>query len=73
MTTDANRLRQILINLISNAIKYTQKGWVKIRVTSEDNYILFIVQDTGVGISPEQFSRMFTAFTKIMRNRDLNK
>eukprot|EP00347_Sterkiella_histriomuscorum_P020032 403339357 len=72
---DANRMKQILINLVSNGIKYTLEGYVKIIVKYDypSNMILFKVKDTGVGICEEQHSKLFSAFTKIMKNRDLNK
>eukprot|EP00347_Sterkiella_histriomuscorum_P016394 403353354 len=72
---DANRMKQILINLVSNGIKYTLEGYVKIIVKYDypTNMILFKVKDTGVGICEEQHAKLFSAFTKIMKNRDLNK
>jgi len=52
--TDQNRLRQILINLLSNGIKYTRKGFVKLFAgKNEYNHIIFQVVDSGVGIAPE--------------------
>lgn len=66
---DDTRLRQILINLVSNAIKFTEKGEVLIRLSLRNNNpeagqseILFEVRDTGVGISNEKAKRLFTAF-----------
>ncbi len=64
---DPQRLRQILTNLLSNAIKFTAKGSVVVRVMRERDeqdrvWINFSVTDTGVGISPEQQSRLFQAF-----------
>ncbi|TNV83426.1 hypothetical protein FGO68_gene1331 [Halteria grandinella] len=72
---DGNRLKQIIINLVSNAIKYTEKGFVKI-IGQKDpitQTFTIIVQDTGVGMTSEQIGMLFTAFTKIMTNRHLNK
>eukprot|EP00347_Sterkiella_histriomuscorum_P005606 403355955 len=73
--TDLNRIKQILINLVSNGIKYTLEGSVQIIVKfdKENNFILFNVKDTGVGISIKQHAKLFSAFTKIMKNRDLNR
>eukprot|EP00347_Sterkiella_histriomuscorum_P002149 403369283 len=73
--TDLNRLKQILINLVSNGIKYTLEGYVKIIVKfdKETNLVQFNVKDTGVGISIDQHSKLFSAFTKIMKNRNLNR
>ncbi|CDW87511.1 multi-sensor hybrid histidine kinase [Stylonychia lemnae] len=73
-TTDQNRLRQILINLLSNAIKYTRKGFIKIIINSTEKQTLQIqVVDTGVGISEEKIKTLFSIFTKIMEDRELNK
>lgn len=73
--SDQNRLRQVLINLISNAIKYTNEGFV--RVTAGINLfngnINFMVEDSGSGIDNEGLSKLFKPFTKIMRDRDRNK
>eukprot|EP00347_Sterkiella_histriomuscorum_P022748 403337305 len=75
MFTDLNRMKQILINLVSNGIKYTIEGYVKIIVKFdiETNLVQFNVKDTGVGISIDQHAKLFSAFTKIMKNRDLNR
>ena len=67
-TGDDLRLRQILINLVGNAIKFTEKGEVKITVspvnpaTGEGCFLQFSVQDTGIGIAPEHQERIFNTF-----------
>jgi len=66
---DAGRLRQIIVNLVGNAIKFTDEGEIVVKVTpttgSDDSVKLqFTVRDTGVGISPEQQARIFDAFTQ---------
>ncbi|MEN9215856.1 MAG: response regulator [Gloeomargarita sp. HHBFW_bins_162] len=63
---DATRLRQVLMNLVSNAIKFTQKGEVVIRVQpgQEPPWVEFSVTDTGIGIPPEVQSRLFRPFTQ---------
>lgn len=60
--TDADRLRQILINLISNAIKFTHQGGVTIRAERAGDSFLVAVEDTGVGIPPEQQEHIFDEF-----------
>ncbi|MBF0157435.1 MAG: response regulator [Magnetococcales bacterium] len=64
---DPTRLRQILINLLSNAVKFTKKGRVTLAAAlvttpTRESRIRFEVRDTGLGISPEQFSRLFRSF-----------
>ena len=61
--TDSLRLEQILKNLISNAIKFTSAGEIKMKITSAPNdNISFTVSDTGIGISPEKQFLVFEAF-----------
>jgi signal transduction histidine kinase/CheY-like chemotaxis protein len=68
--TDPTRVRQILFNLLGNAVKFTEKGSVTLRVSvvnqfSDDKVQLrFDVIDTGIGISDEQFSDIFNSFTQ---------
>jgi two-component system, sensor histidine kinase and response regulator len=64
---DPGRLRQIIVNLVGNAIKFTDKGEVLVRVatkTQEDGHVVLAVDvaDTGIGLSPEVQSRIFEAF-----------
>lgn len=66
---DVTRLRQILVNLIGNAVKFTETGEIEVKVASskndEDKHILKLsVQDTGIGMSPEQQSELFTPFSQ---------
>lgn len=63
---DPSRLRQILFNLCSNAIKFTEHGGVTVRVSCDFDAeeMLFEVADTGVGIAPEQLTRLFRPFTQ---------
>ena len=59
---DAGRLRQILLNLIANAIKFTDHGDVSVRVSSTVEQLLFEVCDTGCGLSEQQQQRLFEPF-----------
>ncbi len=61
---DALRIRQILINLAGNAVKFTAAGEVCIRVSAADTRVRFAVTDTGIGISPEAAARLFTNFSQ---------
>ncbi len=63
--TDGNRLRQVLINLINNAIKFTPKGYVKYGYTLKKEMIEFFVEDTGIGIAPEMQEKIFDRFTQV--------
>ncbi|MBL0921423.1 MAG: response regulator [Phycisphaerales bacterium] len=66
IVSDPTRLRQILMNLIGNAVKFTDSGSVEVRVRTEsrdeDLRLLIDVEDTGVGMSTEQAERLFKAF-----------
>lgn len=79
IVTDDIRLRQILINLVGNAIKFTDKGSVKLSVKNifeshdgEFTDLEFTVHDTGMGIPANQLERIFEAFEQ-QQNQDLNK
>ncbi len=63
---DPNRLRQVLLNLINNAIKFTPAGQVDVRLTLSDDahYLHFAVQDTGIGIQADRQAHIFEAFTQ---------
>ncbi len=62
---DENRLRQILVNLISNAIKFTEKGDIKIRVQISGTDLIIAVADTGIGIPKHQQDKIFGAFQQM--------
>ncbi|MDZ7765362.1 MAG: ATP-binding protein [Melioribacteraceae bacterium] len=66
---DKIRLRQVMVNLISNAIKYTDKGSVTVTVEEEESDGRVIVQDTGIGISEDNLSRIFERFYRIDKDR----
>ncbi len=59
---DGLRLRQVLGNLIDNAIKFTSQGEVRLRVSSRDFWVRFELEDTGPGIAPEVAQRLFAPF-----------
>lgn len=64
LLADEVRLRQILINLLGNAVKYTTEGGVRLRASYNAGRLVATVSDTGPGISPEEQERVFQAFER---------
>ncbi len=64
MRQDRLKSRQILLNLLSNALKFTSEGTVTLRARPEGSEIRFEVQDTGIGMTPEQCERVFEEFSQ---------
>jgi signal transduction histidine kinase len=65
---DEARLRQILVNLVGNAVKFTERGGVTLRLAVKDNHrhhLLIDVEDTGPGIGPEERRRLFQPFQQL--------
>lgn len=67
LKTDRRALTQILLNLVSNAIKFTERGSVSLQVSQPDSSgrATFTITDTGVGMSPEDQAKLFQAFTQV--------
>ena len=63
--SDGAKIRRILLHLVSNAVKFTHAGEVRITATRELNGIALVVQDTGVGIAPVHRERIFSAFWQV--------
>ncbi len=61
---DATRLAQILVNLVANAIKFTDQGEVRIRVDVDDGDLVVEVKDTGIGIEPQHIDQLFQPFVQ---------
>jgi signal transduction histidine kinase len=59
---DRLRLRQVLLNLLGNAIKFTPNGTIRLSAWAEHEWVFFSVEDTGAGMSPEVCARIFEAF-----------
>lgn len=73
---DDIRIRQVLVNLLTNAVKYTETGTVTLAVTGErkqDKVILYFeVRDTGIGIKEEDMPKLYASFSRIEENRNRN-
>ena len=64
---DERRVRQVIMNLVSNAIKFTDKGSVTVRAeVREDGFIMVSVSDTGIGMKKEDMKELFRAFSRIL-------
>lgn len=71
VTGDYLKIKQIIVNLISNAIKYTVRGGVRLEVTLEDDSLLCKIRDTGAGIPDELKAEIFTPFKRVEENNAL--
>ena len=69
---DAFRIRQIADNLVSNALKFTDRGSVTLRVDVADGQLTFSVRDTGRGIAPEERERIFAEFVRLRSARGVD-
>lgn len=73
---DDIRIRQVLTNILSNAVKYTHEGSVSVNVSGEANGdimdLLFSIKDTGIGIKKEDIKKLFIAFERIEESRNRN-
>ncbi len=65
---DPMRVRQILLNLIGNAIKFTDSGSVRVAITREGPWAVAAIHDSGPGMTPEQISRLFQRFSRVDRD-----
>lgn len=65
LVTDGGKLRQVLINLCGNAVKYTERGEIRLGVREDEKHIVFEVRDTGIGIALEHQARVFDRFWQV--------
>ncbi|MGA7161458.1 MAG: response regulator [Bacteroidota bacterium] len=65
LQTDALKVKQILVNLLSNAAKFTEKGEIVVTVTQKNGMVSFAVKDSGIGIDPKNFGKVFEEFQQI--------
>ncbi|MDQ2651981.1 MAG: cell wall metabolism sensor histidine kinase WalK [Chloroflexota bacterium] len=70
LRADRTRIGQVLLNLIHNAVKFTPAGGaIHLSVSEQDSWIVYRVEDTGVGVDPEEIDRLFERFYKADRSR----
>jgi signal transduction histidine kinase/HAMP domain-containing protein len=65
ITADRTRLRQVMINLVNNSIKFTDKGEISVCATRMNDHVLITVKDTGIGIPVEKLEEVFTEFAQV--------
>ncbi len=74
ITTDGTRLRQILVNIVSNAVKFTDRGSISLEMSSASDPIsgnsslVFTITDTGIGIDPAKLQQLFKPFSRVSEN-----
>ncbi|MBN1327179.1 MAG: GHKL domain-containing protein [Candidatus Cloacimonetes bacterium] len=66
---DHYKFEQVFINLIDNALKHTEQGFIRITVTQDDNYTVFEISDSGSGIEEKHLSRLFERFYVVDKSR----
>lgn len=68
--TDRSKVLEVISNLVDNAIKYTPKGWVSIRIFQNGNFVSVAVSDTGIGVPKEEIPYLFNKFS---RGKDISR
>lgn len=69
---DVNRIRDVITNLVSNAVRYTETGRVDVNAEVTDGYVLIKVSDTGLGIAPQYHDKVFDRFFRVKDQRSRN-
>jgi signal transduction histidine kinase/CheY-like chemotaxis protein len=67
---DDVRLKQILTNICGNSVKFTEKGYIKLKLMVSDNNLVFTIEDTGMGIQKEDLSKLFNAFEQLDKTKN---
>ena len=62
LNTDREKLRQIILNLLDNAVKFTERGEIKISASQQNGSLKLVVSDTGIGIEKEDLNKIFEEF-----------
>jgi signal transduction histidine kinase len=65
MTSDVDKIRQILVNLAGNAVKFTDEGTIRLDLERGNGDVCFVVSDTGIGIAPADIDRLFKPFAQL--------
>eukprot|EP00347_Sterkiella_histriomuscorum_P017399 403349526 len=71
--SDQKRYKQVLFNLVGNAIKFTFKGFIKIKLEYIDKFLITTIEDTGIGIQESDLSQLFKFFGKLVSASHMNK
>jgi PAS domain S-box-containing protein len=69
MMSDETKIKQVLLNLLSNAVKFTNKGGVTVRVRIEDDHVRVEIEDTGIGIRPQDLEAIWEDFRQVDQSR----
>ncbi|WP_299889956.1 ATP-binding protein [uncultured Lacinutrix sp.] len=74
LISDETKLRQVIVNLVNNAVKYTEKGSVNFgyKINADTNALEFYIKDTGIGISEGEFKNIFSRFNRIQNDHTIN-
>ncbi len=72
MRLDVNKIKELISNLIDNAIKYTEEGGVTIRIEKDEAVARVVIQDTGIGISPENIEKLFGKFIRTEQTKKMD-
>lgn len=65
MTSDIDKIRKVLVNLAANAVKFTDVGEVRLELSACEGEVRFTIRDTGIGIAPRDFDRLFRPFAQL--------
>ena len=68
---DPDKLREVITNFLSNAVKYTEKGGVALKLYQEGNWVNIAVSDTGLGINEEEKKKLFTQFGRLEKTKSI--
>ncbi len=65
VVADGRRIRQIILNLVGNAAKFTEQGFIRVSASYDAKEVVICVEDTGIGIPPDKVGSIFEAFTQV--------